>query len=129
MTELESPQPLYVNRSPKGRFCFASSKELYTSRVRLQQQFRRRHSSACLLLKRSGIREEGFPRGHSGETVRQISKQSLSNCQAIVKQFSRFGEANVQRENVGQMSTFLEENDNEMSKTIQKMTQTAVFSR
>ena len=52
-----------------------------------------------------------------------------SNPPAILKQLSRFGEANVQRENVGQMSTFLEENDDEMSKTIQKMTQTAVFSR
>jgi len=58
-----------------------------------------------------------------------MSEQLSIYSQSIVKQFARFGEANVQRENVGQMSTFLEENDDEMSKTIQKMTQTAVFSR
>ena len=58
-----------------------------------------------------------------------MSEQLSIYSQSIVKQFARFGEANVQRENVGQMSTFLEENDDEMTKTIQKMTQTAVFSR
>ena len=62
----------------------------YSSRIRLQQQFRWRHSSACLPLKRSGIREEGFPRGRSEKNVRQmkvsIVKLFLSYSKTIHKQ-------------------------------------------